>query len=523
MQTYTHLNYSFNKVAKTVDITGFSWSIEQIKLITDISTATPTVIYDPSTAWLWWTLAWETLTLSFDTNTASFNNTDKLEIIIDQAITLSLADITHNEDSPHTSWDKWVMMLAIRSDSDAPTANEWDYTTLKLDEEWRLKVASKPASYPDITGDITAIQRTIWTPVAWGTVAWDVSRASNIMIFCSGTFAWVNCAFEGSLESTGDTNWFGVQVVRSNANTIETQTGALSAQPLYAWEASVNALKRFRVRAMARTSGTQSWRFVQGTYATEPIPAAQVTATQPVSWAVTVSSGTITSQWQLPVIVQDVASAAITSTTTTATITPTLWVSYSVAIPVTAVSGTNPTLDVVIQESHDNGTNWENVYQFPRITSTGYYVSPPLKLNGNRVRYVQTISGTTPSFTRSIQRLQSSHNTPVYRQLIDRSIVATTLNSTTSTFLARWCTKLQVLVDCGTMTIAPVLTFEGSMDGVSWFNIANNNATYTPTASTVNAYSIWGYTPLLAQFVRARVSTAGTTATINNIYFIGME
>jgi hypothetical protein len=50
---------------------------------------------------------------------------------------------------------------------------------------------------------------------------------------------------------------------------------------------SVNALKRLRVRCTARTSGTQSWRFVQGTYATEPIPAAQVTATQPVSGTVT--------------------------------------------------------------------------------------------------------------------------------------------------------------------------------------------------------------------------------------------
>lgn len=49
---------------------------------------------------------------------------------------------------------------------------------------------------------------------------------------------------------------------------------------------SVNALKRVRVRCTARTSGTQSWRFVQGTYATEPIPAAQVSATQPVTGTV---------------------------------------------------------------------------------------------------------------------------------------------------------------------------------------------------------------------------------------------
>lgn len=192
------------------------------------------------------------------------------------------------EDTAAVSGDKGLIMLAQRFASDAPTTDaDGDYTILKLDEEGRLKVASKPASYPDITGDITAVQATIGTPVVGGTVEGDVSRASNVMIFCTGTFSTVNCTFEGSLEASGNTNWFAVQAVRSNANTVETTTGNLSAQPAYAWEASVNALKRFRVRCTARTSGTQSWRFVQGTYATEPIPAAQVSATQPVSGTVT--------------------------------------------------------------------------------------------------------------------------------------------------------------------------------------------------------------------------------------------
>lgn len=187
------------------------------------------------------------------------------------------------EDEPHVSGESGVLLLAVRSDSDAPTANNGDRTVLKMDEEGRLKVATKPASYSDITGDITAIQAAIGTPVAGGTVTGDVSRASNVMAFCTGTFAGINVTFEGSLESSGDTNWFGIQAVRSNANTIETATGALSAQPAYGWEMSVNALKRVRVRCTARTSGTQSWRFVQGTYATEPIPAAQVSAAQPVT------------------------------------------------------------------------------------------------------------------------------------------------------------------------------------------------------------------------------------------------
>jgi hypothetical protein len=55
---------------------------------------------------------------------------------------------------------------------------------------------------------------------------------------------------------------------------------------------SVNALTHFRVRATAHTSGTAAWRILPGAYATEPIPAAQATATQPVSGTVAVSAAT---------------------------------------------------------------------------------------------------------------------------------------------------------------------------------------------------------------------------------------
>ena len=204
-----------------------------------------------------------------------------------QATLATVAGTVYNHNAPFTDGSPGMLVLGKRRDSDSTAVADGDLNTFNMDEEGRLKVSSKPASYPDITGDITAIQATIGTPVAGGTVAGDVSRASNVMVFCTGTFAGINCTFEGSLEATGDTNWFAVQAVRSNANTIELVTGAISAQPAYAWELSVNALKRFRVRATARTSGTQSWRFVQGTYATEPIPAAQASATQAVSGTVT--------------------------------------------------------------------------------------------------------------------------------------------------------------------------------------------------------------------------------------------
>lgn len=229
------------------------------------------------------------------------------------ALLAVIAGTVGNSNTAYVPGSAGQLMLARRRDTDSSPAADGDMTVINMDEEGRLKVASKPASYPDITGDITAIQATIGTPVAGGTVAGDVSRSSNVMVFCTGTFSTINCAFEGSLEASGETNWFGIQAVRSNANTIETTTGNLSAQPIYGWEMSVNALRRVRVRATARTSGTQSWRFVQGTYATEPIPAAQVSATQPVSGSLT-SAGTTTNTPATPTA-SNINSAATTNAT----------------------------------------------------------------------------------------------------------------------------------------------------------------------------------------------------------------
>lgn len=187
---------------------------------------------------------------------------------------------SYAEDTPHVSGAIGNLMLAIRADSDAATADNGDYTILKMDEAGRLKVASTPASYSPITGSLAAVAQTVFA---------DCTRFSNLMIHCNGTFSAITTVFEGSLDSTDGSNgnWFSVQAIRSNANTIETTTGALSATPAYAWELSVNGLKYFRVRCTVRTSGTQNWVFIPGTYATEPVPGAQVTAAQPVSGTVT--------------------------------------------------------------------------------------------------------------------------------------------------------------------------------------------------------------------------------------------
>jgi hypothetical protein len=193
---------------------------------------------------------------------------------------VTLQGLVQAEDSPHVSAANGIMMLAVRKDAVAPMGADGDYTPLQTNGAGRLKVSAEPASQEAVTGSITANGQT---------VQMDTTRTSNITIFCTGTFSTVNVAFEGSLDGT---NWFGVQAIRTNANTIETSTGNLSAAPAYAWELSVNGLSFFSVRATAFTSGAQNWRFQSAPYATEPIPGAQISGTQPVSGTVTANIGT---------------------------------------------------------------------------------------------------------------------------------------------------------------------------------------------------------------------------------------
>ena len=217
----------------------------------------------------------------------------------------------------------------------------------------------------------------------------------------------------------------------------------------------------------------------------------------------------------LPVLVADVASAALTTTTTSSTFTPGFGCSYEVNIPVTVVSGTTPTLDVVVQESDDGGTNWFDVYHFPRITATGFFRSPKIPLTGTVVRYVQTVAGTTPSFTRAVNRLQSSDTAQPLRKIYDRTLAATqTLNATTATLnVLSAARNLQLVISSGTITTtAPSIQLQGSDDGgASWYFIGTTLlavASSTVQTTVNNVYS---------EQVRAIVTVAGSAATLNYV------
>ncbi len=73
-------------------------------------------------------------------------------------------------------------------------------------------------------------------------------------------------------------------------------------------------------------------------------------------------------------------------------------------VNVTAASGTNPTLDIIVQVSDDNST-WYNHTTLAQILIVGNYPQG-VTVFGKYVRLSYTIAGITPSFTFQIKALR---------------------------------------------------------------------------------------------------------------------
>lgn len=233
-----------------------------------------------------------------------------------------------------------------------------------------------------------------------------------------------------------------------------------------------------------------------------------------VASGITQSSGNNGTIWSAAgwggFLVNDVTSAAITTTTTSSTITPGSLnnvgtYAHSFSVPVTAVSGTNPTMDVGVEESPDAGTTWVRIYDFPRITATGVYYSPQIPATwGTRYRYVRTIGGTTPSFTHAINRIQFSTNPLFLKQFIDRTIAPLTINSTTPTYVSDGCKNIQLTVFAGAVVTAPAsFTIEGSENGSDWYS--TTGGAITPANGTSATLFYPNFAP---KYVRAKVQAA---------------
>lgn len=235
----------------------------------------------------------------------------------------------------------------------------------------------------------------------------------------------------------------------------------------------------------------------------------------------TQSTGSTASIWNAAgygwFVVADITSAALTTSNTSATLTP--WLIGSIGtysqqfvLTVGTVTGTAPTMDTVVQESPDSGTTWVDIYHFPRVTASNVVLySPQIRFTGNRIRYVRTVGWSSPSITNAISRNMFSQPWQVYKNFIDRTINPNTLNTTTPTYWTAWCYNFTAFITTTSATTPAQYQMEWSQDWVSWYSLWSA-ATATAWATvTINVVDI------LANFVRLRVSTAGTTVVQNNI------
>jgi len=326
----------------------------------------------------------------------------------------------------------------------------------------------------------------------------DVSGFSQFVVRILGS-AGITAGAIVVEQSNDGTNWmvptfYSNSVgVFSSARTIAASTEYFFQGPLY--------MRYFRIRiSTAFTGGTVSmWcNLKQG----QGLERSYIFGTESIGGVSLYNVGTT-----------DVASAPISSTTTTTPSSFNYQASGSFSVQVTAISGAGAFMDVSVEANNASlGTSaWFRLYDFPRITTTGTFHSPPINYGAfNQIRYVQTIVGTV---TRQIaRRLIGNDPGQVLRSFIDRTILPNTLNSVTPVFLADGCSNFNLLVTLAGGGTPGAMQLEGSDDNVNWYSIG------TPltlvTGATVHSHPNQFH---MVRWVRARVSTAGTGTTLGHV------
>lgn len=214
-------------------------------------------------------------------------------------------------------------------------------------------------------------------------------------------------------------------------------------------------------------------------------------------------------------------SATYTGSGNSSTFSSSTFPSQAFQLWVGTVTGTNPTMDLKIQETFD-GSQWFDIYHFPRITtSSTVFQTPPIRMTGTSYRYVRTVAGTTPSFSGVvINRLaRSGVNASVVRNFFDRSINLNTLNSVSGSYPIGGCNVVEMTVcnGAGGTGTNPHISIEISDDNVNWVTTTSIVTNLAPSTCGVATLSV-----TQSKFIRAKVTTAGTLGhTLNYVCLKG--
>lgn len=355
----------------------------------------------------------------------------------------------------------------------------------------------------DANNFVTLIWNTTWTQVSvdYVNLKW--------VVLTTWVSAWIDWMYQVASISTSTLvlmpiidNWVSLSPVLPLTTTTNCGWAVLIRPTLRIFDWQIHTVSNSIEESSQSTTNAVNVNIAWQSVAVTQSTSASVSTTD---W----SGGWLIRPWIVGIA--DIASAALTSSSTTASISNIMGNSFQVTIPVTAVTGTSPSLDVTIEESYDGGTNWIPLYQFQRITGTGIYTTPILRCAGRNIRYVQTLGWTSPSFTRSVTRiLLPFHNAEPQKRIFDRTVSLTTLNAATSSLFSGASNYQQIVAVVTAITGTLGLTMQWSEDGTNWYDIG--------TALSITAAGTYSLrVNESVTFARVRVSTAATTATLGYI------
>jgi hypothetical protein len=331
-------------------------------------------------------------------------------------------------------------------------------------------------------------------------------RTAYVQVLSTATTG--NITFEISNDNV---NFQNINAVRQDRNDGFVTAGAVSLTSssfIYAVPLTGRYL-RCRISTAPGAGTLQAiTRLSQSPHTMVALPVANL---DPNNLTVSVTGATV--RPTAPGTTTDIASGTLAASATTAALTPqSIYIQMQYAV--SAVSGSG-TLDVTIEESLDGGTSWNAIYSFPRITATGTFWSPMLRLRGRAYRYVQTLAGFT-NVTRSATRIIRGDTCYSVASVIDRTIVPNTLNSTSASVYIANLRNINLSVRCTAQAGPATIALQFSDDNTNWF-------TSSTTLTTVNGVAMAKTTNEQWQYARAIVTVGGSGITLGELTIKGAE
>jgi hypothetical protein len=204
----------------------------------------------------------------------------------------------------------------------------------------------------------------------------------------------------------------------------------------------------------------------------------------------------------------DVNGAVISGAGTSGTFSMAGYASLLLTLNVTAVSGTNPFLDVILQFSGDGGSTWNDSYTFKRITAVDGDSTTLLQAEGNRYRFRYVVGGTgSPTFTISVNATKRQTIGKVLHSLNDSTIQLNLINSVTPSMRGESCLNAAAHVIRTGGGGNASYTLQASFDKSNW-----QDATSAVTCNGTSICSIVAPPAAAFRYYRVSVSAGGGNA-----------